>query len=193
MPHSVFRKNGIAIQFPYESPQGNVIPSASWFLNDQNNNPADHNLTGPHTVTSRDDVAYDADTQKVVRQDDGNWISQDLPMEEARARKKASIDAQKQEKQLEGFTYDNMTFQCDEVSVSRIHATWSFAQADNSYTQPFVLKDNSTVTLTNAQCLGLGVACGQFVSELTFTARQLKDAVLAAATVAEVRAITWPE
>jgi hypothetical protein len=150
-----------------------------------------------HGVTTKEVVVpeHDPDTQsRPVQGEDGEYAQPvDLPLEEAKARKKATINQIKSAKQLEGFTYDGMTFQCDEVSVSRIHATWSFAQADNTYTQPFVLKDNSTVTLTNAQCLGVGAACGQFVSGLTFTARQLKDAVIAATTVAEVRAVTWPE
>lgn len=138
---------------------------------------------------------YDPETQaRPVQGNDGEYAQPvDLPLEQAQQNKKRSIDRLKQEKQLEGFTYDGMTFQCDEVAIARINATWNFAQVDSNYTQPFILKDNTTITLTNAQCVGLGYACGQFVAGITFTARQLKDAVLAATTVADVRAVTWPE
>ena len=139
--------------------------------------------------------SYDPLTQSPpVQGSDGDYAQPaDLPLETAKSNKVAYLNRVKAEKQLEGFEYDGMIFDCDEVAVARIHATWSFASADSSYTQPFVLKDNTTVTLTNAQCLGLGYACGQFVSGLTFTARSLKDAVLDASTVAEVRAVSWPE
>ena len=188
-----YRKDGIKItgRF-YEDENGTKYPNPQWF-----NGATDEQLAALGVTKHSDPVKpnYDPDTQaEPVQGADGEYgPPADLPLEEAKARKKAAIDALKQEKQLEGFTYDGMTFQCDEVAIARINATWNFAQVDSNYTQPFILKDNTTVTLTNAQCVGLGYACGQFVSGLTFTARQLKDAVLAATTVAEVRAVTWPE
>lgn len=120
----------------------------------------------------------------------GEW---EIDLNVAKEQKRAEIELIKTQKQLAGFTYDSMQFQFDEVAIARINATWNFAQVDSEHTQPFILQDNTIVTLTNTQCIGLGYACGQHVSSITIQARQLKNVVLAAETVAEVEAVTWPE
>lgn len=145
-------------------------------------------------VTTKEVVKpdYDPLTQSLSQDDTGEYVIAELPLEQAKENKRQSINAKRAELQLAGFDYDSLTFQCDEVSIARISATFNFAQVSPDYTQPFITADNKTVTLTNEQCKGLGYACGEFVAGLTFTARQLKDAVIAAESNEELRAIQWP-
>lgn len=93
MTEQVYRNNqGVVVSFPYESPAtGQMIPSFSWLAGDENNDPADHNLTGPHDVIAKNEVEYDADTQKVISQDDGNWVAVNMTQEEIDERYEASI------------------------------------------------------------------------------------------------------
>lgn len=149
-----------------------------------------------HGVTTKEVTApdYDPLTQSPPKQNDAGEYSppEELPLEQARENKRQAINVKRAELQLLGFDYDGLTFQCDEVSIARISATFNFAQVSPDYTQPFITAKNETVTLTNEQCKGLGYACAQFVAGLTFTARQLKDAVIVAKSNEELRAIQWP-
>lgn len=114
-------------------------------------------------------------------------------LEQVKATKKAQINQVRDEKTLAGFTYNGNTFDSDNVSIGRINSVFTFATYDPQHSQDFITADNQTVTLSAADCIGLGYAAGVHVQTQVFTARALKDSVEAAATIEEVEAITWPE
>lgn len=56
----------------------------------------------------------------------------------------------------------------------------------------FTLADNTTMTLTTAQMVQVGILLGQRTQEIYAIGRDLRAQIDAATTIAEVEAITWP-
>jgi hypothetical protein len=91
------------------------------------------------------------------------------------------------------FVYDGDVYQADKV---RINGAVQLAVLAKSAGQPFretwTLTDNSTRTLDADQVIALGLALGQYVSDLYATGRDLRAQIEAAETAGEVQAIGWP-
>lgn len=90
--------------------------------------------------------------------------------------------------------------QCDDISKIKISGLVTMAFIAKSNAQPFsegfTLADNTVVTLNADQAIGMGIATGRYISALHERARQLREAIEAAQTIAALHAIDhtagWP-
>ncbi len=146
-------------------------------------------------VTTKEVVKpdYDPETQTLTQDDTGEYVVSEISIVEAKERKRNAINAERQRLLAGGISYDGNTFDSDDKTIQRITAIFTFALADPQFTSQFITKDNKTVTLSNADCRGLGQAAAKHEQTAVFTARQLKDQALAAKATEELRAIKWPE
>lgn len=86
-----------------------------------------------------------------------------------------------------GFTYLGVRFDSDEKSVKRIAIAVLAAQVIGEvYVVNWTLADNSTISLTAADVLGLPVAMAQYSNNLHVLARERKEQIMVAETTVEV-------
>lgn len=135
---------------------------------------------------------YDPLTQSLSQDDTGEYIITELPLYQAKENKHQAINQERAERLQSGITYNGNTFDSDDKTIQRITAIFTFALADPEFISQFITADNQTVTLSNADCKALGHAAAVHEQTQVFTARQLKDAVLAAQSNDELRVIKWP-
>ena len=100
------------------------------------------------------------------------------------------------QKDIAPFTWDGSTFDADTESRSRLLSAANvalLARFENvSYSTDWILADNTVRTLTAADMAALIRAYEQYVRGLFATSRQLRQAILAATTDAELAAVVWP-
>lgn len=94
------------------------------------------------------------------------------------------------------FESNGHTFDGDSESRSRIQGAAQLAMLAQSTAQPFsidwTLADNTQVTLTAAEMIGVGVSLGQHVNNAHSIARVLRAQIEAATTPEELETIQWP-
>lgn len=183
------RQNNIKITFPIVI-DGVRIKSVQWLAGQSQQWLNDNGIT-LHDDPIKPD--YDPETQKITMGDDGEYQVEDLLLDQAKQNKRNKINSIRDEKLRAGFEYNGNVFDSDEKSIQRITGVFTFALADPEFTSNFITKDNKTVTLSNAECKGLGQAAGIHEQTLVFTARQLKDAIIDAKTIDELKSISWSE
>lgn len=95
-----------------------------------------------------------------------------------------------------GFNYLGKTFDGDQRSILRILATAQAATAAALAGQDFdvdwTTADNSIVTMTRDQVLGLPAALATRVNEIHMQARELRLALDSAGSVEQVQGVKWP-
>ena len=157
-----------------------------WFLDADNRQRAG--------VTTKDVTKpdYDPLTQSITQDDTGEYVVSELPLAQAKQNKKNAINAERDTRLRAGISYNGYTFDSDDKTIQRITAIFTFALADPEFTSQFITADNQTITLTNADCKALGQSAAVHEQTIVFTARALKDAVIAAEDNATLRGITWP-
>lgn len=120
------------------------------------------------------------------------WI---VNLDDAKALQWAAIKAARDAAEYGGFTFNGGRYDSDTVSVQRINGAVSMALiaqgAGQSFSIDWTLADNSVATLAGADVINLGMTLGQFVNGVHEKARQLRDQIDAATTVAAVGAIAW--
>jgi len=112
----------------------------------------------------------------------------------AKARKQAEILAARTAAETGGFAWDSSQFDSDYLSQSRIQGAVQLASlsaAPELWAITWTLSDGSDRVLTAAQMTDVGVALGAHVEGVFSHARDLRDAIDAAADVAAVAAIGW--
>ena len=96
-----------------------------------------------------------------------------------------------------GVPYLNKVIDSDPVSVQRIAIAVQAAQAAISagveFTLDWTCADNTVLTMTAEQVVGMSVALAQYSDSLHQTARGLRERIEKAETVEELAAIVWPE
>lgn len=120
------------------------------------------------------------------------WVGN---LDASKALKWAAIKAARDAAEYGGFTFNGGTYDSDTVSVQRINGAVSMALiaqgAGQSFSIDWTRADNSVATLAGADVINLGMTLGQFVNGVHEKARQLRDQIDAATTVAAVGAIAW--
>lgn len=185
-----FRKDGIKITGrTYVDDQGVKYPHPRWMEGATDAQIAALGVTKhPDPVKPSFNEAY----QTIAMDDAGEYVISELPLEQAKENKRQAINQERAERLQSGITYNGNTFDSDDKTIQRITAIFTFALADPEFTSQFITADNQTVTLSNADCKALGHAAAVHEQTQVFTARQLKDAVLAAQSNDELRVIKWP-
>ena len=104
-----------------------------------------------------------------------------------------AVNARRDAAEEAGFAYLGKPFDSDSRSVQRINTAVQAAQVALAASAPFVLEwmcaDNTTLTLDAQQMLGVPVALATHANAVHLNGRNLKDAIAAATTSAELAAI----
>lgn len=101
------------------------------------------------------------------------------------------IKARRMETEFGFLVYGGNTYEIDAVSQRRIQGAVQLAGLDNSLSLDWTLADNSSVVLSAADLIGLGVALGQHVSAVHAYARGLRQQIESATDVAALDAVEW--
>ena len=98
--------------------------------------------------------------------------------------------------EAKGFDYMGKTFDSDERSILRIlgtaQAATSAALAGTDFTVDWTTADNSIITLTRDEILGLPAAMALSANAIHTQARELKGRLDMAGSIAEVQSVLWP-
>ncbi|HWR42781.1 DUF4376 domain-containing protein [Sporomusa sp.] len=118
-----------------------------------------------------------------------------ITLDGAKTSKIAEMKTKRDTLEQSGFTYLGKVFDSDPKSVQRISVAVLAAQVaianNQSLSFNWTLADNSTITMTAAEFVGLPIALAQHANELHEKYRALKEQIEACTTVAEVEAISW--
>lgn len=121
----------------------------------------------------------------------GAWVDP-RPLHELQAEKWAEIKRNRDTAEFGGFTWDGSPFDSDAISQSRIQGAVQLAAMAPGFTIDWTLADNTTMTLTKAEVIGLGMALGAHIASVHSRGRVLRALIEAPdATVESVEAITW--
>ena len=98
--------------------------------------------------------------------------------------------------ELKGFSYLGKTFDSDVRSTLRLFGTAQAAMVAKMAGKDFSVKwttaDNSVVTMTCDEVLGLPAVMAESINAIHMQARSLKEQLDAAGSIAEVQKILWP-
>ena len=101
------------------------------------------------------------------------------------------INAARDQALAAGMTWNGHQFDTDPASISRVTGAAALALLNPAYETDWILADNTTIHLANADVRALGEAMGAFVSGLIWKARSLKIKAMSTTTVADCEAIQW--
>lgn len=123
----------------------------------------------------------------------GSVVENETPLQLARLVKWSQIKAARASSEYAGFMFKGHLFDSDEYSQGNIQgAVLQAILEDDSFTRDWTLVDNTTMTLTKAEVIGLGVALGAHIDSVHSRGRALRALIEAPdATVETVEAITW--
>lgn len=114
-------------------------------------------------------------------------------LEAAKARAWAAIKVARTAAEEGTFVFDGGVYQADVVRINGAVQLAVLAKARSApFTEVWTLEDNTTRELDADQVIALGLALGQYVSDVFATGRALRDQINAATTIDEVQAIGWP-
>ena len=120
------------------------------------------------------------------------WIG----LETHKAAKWSQIKAIRDAKEVSGFSYLGKVIDSDPTSVQRISIATLGASAAMQLGQivsiDWTTQDNSTLTMTGSEVLGMPAALAAHANDLHITARNLRAQIEAATTHEEIEAIVWP-
>jgi hypothetical protein len=124
----------------------------------------------------------------------GQWVD-NRTLIEAKAQKWLEIKQARDASEFGGFDVGPYRFDSDQVSQIRINTAMQAALDARTAGDPFnldwTLSTDVTVTLTRTQVIAMGRALQAHVYAQHQKAAVLRAAIAAAASVAEVEAITW--
>lgn len=182
----------------YLTPQGKTFnPNRSITIGDTQYPPkwfldTDNRLRAGVTTKEVTEPSYDPLTQSLSQDDTGEYVTTELPIEQAKENKRQAINQKRDEQIQSGIKFKGNTFDSDDKTIQRITSIFVFALANPEFATDFITADNKAVPLSKADCIALGQAAAEHEQTAVFTARNLKDAVLAAKTNDKLRAIKWP-
>lgn len=119
--------------------------------------------------------------------------SHDGTLQAAKDRAWAAIKAARTAAEEGTFVFDGGVYQADVVRINGAVQLAVLAKARGTpFTETWTLEDNTTRMLNADEVIALGLALGQYVSDVFATGRALRDRINAATTIEEVQAIGWP-
>jgi hypothetical protein len=127
-----------------------------------------------------------------------NWVSKqwEQNIEIAKLLARARIKSARAIAETADFSYQGHVYDADPASYSKILGAAQLAMQalllNQSWQETWTLADNTSITLSIQDMLGVGVALGTQVSSAYSTARDLLGQIDAATTIESVEAIQWP-
>lgn len=123
-----------------------------------------------------------------------NAIS-DAVLEELKQGKATEMKSKRDELEMSGFIYLGKTFDSDQKAIQRISIAVLAAQAvlmaGQEVSFDWTLADNSIISLTAQEFIGLPIAMAQYANVLHEHYRLLKIKIEECSSAAEVEAISW--
>ena len=102
-----------------------------------------------------------------------------------------SIKAARSADEFGTFAWNSHTFQCDQLSQSRIMSAVQSAQIDSALSIVLTLSDHTTVSLNATELKQVGQALSAHIDACHTKARGLRSQIDAATTEVDLNAITW--
>lgn len=103
------------------------------------------------------------------------------------------IKEMRNKKESEGFPYMGKILDSDSLSVQRINTAVQAAQsAGEFFSIRWTCQDDSVLVLDQQGMLGVPVALAAYADDLHQIAKNLRNEIDSATTIAEVEAIAWP-
>lgn len=93
------------------------------------------------------------------------------------------------------FTFNSQVYQINRVNITGAAVDASFAISDGentSWSQDWILADNTTTTLTATQMIALARAVKAYVDGLYTTSQALRTSIEATTEASQLDTITWP-
>lgn len=115
----------------------------------------------------------------------------ELDLDEAKTIAWNRIKRSRNADEFSTFEWNSHTFQCDQLSQSRIVSAVQRAQLDPTLTVVWTLSDNATQTFNATELKQIGQALASHVDACHTKGRAKRDAINSATTQAELEAITW--
>lgn len=126
------------------------------------------------------------------------YFLEDKPLETLKEIKTLEIDSKKEEAINAGCEYKGKVYQCSTSDqtlilgrISQAQATTQAGVETQSQSIAWIAKDNTITSFSLQEFMGLGVAIANYIEQITFKARTLKDKVAEAKSTEEVKAIVW--
>lgn len=118
------------------------------------------------------------------------WVDS-RTLEQMQALAWENMKSLRSQKEAAGFSWDGSVFDSDQVSQSRITGAVLLAMMNPNFETTWILRDNSTRTLSASDILAVGAALGAHIAPIFPRSQELRLEIYAAATIAAVEAITW--
>lgn len=123
---------------------------------------------------------------------DGSWVDP-RSIDALRAARWEGIKSDRARAEAAPLEFDGHVFDADAASQAKIAGAVQMASlAGGSFAIDWTLADNTTVTLSAASMVGLGIALGTRSAQVYAIARGLRTQVEAATTREQLDAIVWP-
>ena len=117
--------------------------------------------------------------------------------EELKEAKRKAINAERDLRETQGFSYNGALYDCDQRSVDRIFGASLAAihakEVGSLFFIDWTTADNQVVTLNATQVMELANSLALHAGQLHETARELKALVGAATTKEQLDGIVWPQ
>lgn len=117
-------------------------------------------------------------------------------LEQAKQQRWARLIAVRDGLELKGFNYMGKTFDSDERSTLRLFGITQAAMVakmqEREFTVEWTTADNSILTMTVDEILGIPAAMAANVNKIHAQARELKGRLDMAGSIAEVQSVLWP-
>lgn len=125
----------------------------------------------------------------------GNQWQRRLTLAERKALKWQQMKEKRSSMEFGTFIWDGSEFDCDEIAQNRINggvtlATLALAN-DQPFDQDWTLADNTVRNLSASQMIAVGIALAGHVNAVHTRGREVRQAIQAASSRAEVDAIVW--
>lgn len=196
MSDFIYRFEGIKIQDGWQHPLDHklVISRVKWLDSQSDEKLAALKITKHDKPTK---PAHDKYYQKAVEQPSGEYVIEDLPLGDVKAKRKAEINAEKRQRQVAGFQFKRKMFDCHRDAILDITQASIAAQYaidnDIEYNEAWTLQDNSEMVLSAADVLEMQLALTGHGREIHLQAKALKAQVDLCQNGAAVKAVEWPE
>ncbi len=149
----------------------------------------------------KDGYLYNGDmtdgAREATQDEIDNHLNPVQSIDELKTAKWAEIKAHRDHLEQSGAPYMGKTIDSDTVSVQRIAIAVQAAQAaigaGVEFTLAWTCADNTVLTMTAEQVVGMSVALAQYSDNLHQTARELREQIAAVETAEDLAEIVWPE
>lgn len=142
---------------------------------------------------------YDSYYQKLVEQPSGEYVIEDLPLADVKAKKKAELTAIKERKEQEGFLFQEKLIQTDLASYRRIETAATAALAAKmigvEFSKEWTAADNSKLQIDADGMIAMHAKMVEMGQLYHSQCEQLKAQVMLSScdSGAKVKAVEWTE